>query len=75
MAEQHDTITLERLAYRPAEVGKLVGLSASEVRQMCHSGVLRHRRRGRAIIIPREAVQEWLNGQTSGHRNGLHILE
>jgi excisionase family DNA binding protein len=70
-------MAVERLAFRPAEVAAMLGLSADEVRIMCHSGALRHRRRGRAIVIPREAIEEWLHGkeQTTRHRDGLRLLE
>jgi excisionase family DNA binding protein len=51
---------IERLAYRPYEVAKAIGCSRAYAYWLVKTGRLRSVREGRAIFVPREAVQELL---------------
>jgi len=48
---------------RPADVAPLLGLTTGRVYQLIADGVLPSVRIGGAILIPREAWDEWLGGQ------------
>jgi excisionase family DNA binding protein len=54
---------LERLAFSSKEFGQAVNLSDERVRYLLRSGRLRHVRVGRRILISREEVNRFLNGE------------
>ncbi len=47
---------------RPADVVRNTGLSKSTVMQALWSGELKAFRKGRAWLIPAEAVEQWIQG-------------
>lgn len=47
---------------RPAEVVRQTGLSKSTVMQALWSGELKAFRKGRAWLIPADAVEQWIQG-------------
>ena len=51
----------ERLGLRPAEVAKALGLSERTIREVLPE--IPHLRIGTAIVIPIDALREWLNDQ------------
>ena len=51
---------VEKLAYRPREIPAASGLSLSEVYLLISRGELRAVRVGRAIVVPRDALEELL---------------
>lgn len=61
---------IERLAYRPSEVAVAIGSSRAFAYQLVQRGVLRSVRSGRAVFVPREAVEEFLAGRDGGEPNG-----
>ncbi len=58
-----DSGRVERLAYRPSEVAKAIGSSRAYAYQLVQRGVIRSVRCGRAIFVPRAAVEAFLAGQ------------
>jgi excisionase family DNA binding protein len=50
----------ERLAYRPNEVGPLLGLGRTAVFDEIKSGRLGSIRVGRARLIPADAIRDWI---------------
>ena len=54
---------VERLAYRPSEVAKVIGSSRAFAYQLVKEGAIRSVRSGRAIFVPREAIEEFLAGR------------
>ena len=51
-----------RKAYSVAEAAGLLGLSRSAVYSLCEHGKLRCLRSGQKIVIPKDAVDEFLGG-------------
>lgn len=51
---------LPRVAFTPREVAASIGRPYKRVLEMLHSGELRHRKVGQHYIIPKTALDEWL---------------
>jgi excisionase family DNA binding protein len=49
--------------YKPEEVARRLQVSKGHVYELCRSGQLRHVRLGTAIRVPREALEELLDGR------------
>lgn len=60
---QGDTL-LTQLVYTPREVEVLLHLSKNTVNSLLNRGTLRGRRVGRKWLIPRGAIQEFLEAQS-----------
>ncbi len=54
---------IERLAIRVPELAATLGVSLAQAYVMVNRGEVRSVRSGRAILIPRKAVQEFLDGE------------
>lgn len=54
---------IERKAYSVAEAAELIGISRSGIYSLCDSGKLRCLRAGQKIVIPREALDDYLGLQ------------
>ncbi len=54
---------IERLAIRVPELAATLGVSLAQAYVMVNRGEVRSVRSGRAILIPRTAVQEFLDGE------------
>lgn len=48
------------LAYNIVGAAEQFGLSRNYVRKLLATGELRHRKAGRRILVPRAALEEWL---------------
>ncbi len=53
---------LARRYYRPREVAKVTGVSASAVFEALYAGQLEGYRLGRAWLVPVDAVDRWIRG-------------
>lgn len=62
-APRSEKQAIERLAYRPSEVAKAIGSSRAFAYSLVQRGVIRSVRCGRAVFVPREAVEEFLAGR------------
>ena len=51
--------------YKPEEVARRLQVSKNHVYELCKSGQLRHVRLGAAIRVPREALEELLEGRSA----------
>ena len=58
MSEQ--PVVSERLAYRVKEAAALVGLSETMMRELLLRGEIRSKKVGKARLVPRWALEEWL---------------
>lgn len=58
--------TEDALVYMPKDIERLLCLSKNSVNALLRSGQLRAVRYGRKWLIPRSAVEEFLNGQSKG---------
>ena len=54
--------TPDKLVYSPRELEPLLQLSKNTINALLRSGRLRSVRVGRRYLIPREALQQFLNG-------------
>lgn len=54
--------TQDKLVYSPRELEPLLQLSKNTINALLRSGRLRSVRVGRRYLIPREALQQFLNG-------------
>jgi len=61
---QTDGISTLKLALRPKEAAKALGIGERKLWAMTNSGELPHARIGRAVIYPVRELQEWLSDQT-----------
>jgi excisionase family DNA binding protein len=50
-----------------AETAEILGWSEDTIRRRCNTGDIPSVRHGRAIRIPRHALEQWLLEQTGGH--------
>lgn len=50
-----------RLAYSVPEAAALIGISASSLHRQIRAGAVPHVRIGRRIVVPRQALERWLN--------------
>ena len=55
-----------RLALRPAEAARALGLSERALRQILPQ--IPHLRAGSAVLIPVDALRDWLREEAQGHR-------
>jgi len=46
---------------KPAEAAQYLRLSRKKFRALCKRGEIYHKREGRSILIPRSALDEWVN--------------
>lgn len=60
---QTDVPTIEPIAYKPAEVAKLLGVSIGTVHGMLKDGLLHSKRAGRRHIIPAWSVEKFLKAE------------
>lgn len=58
-------MTEQPLTLTPAEAASLLGVSRDLVYEQLHQGVIPCRRLGGRILIPRRALEEWLEGRDS----------
>ena len=49
-----------RRGYRPREIARMYGLAPATVYAAIYEGCLRSHRVGKAIVVPPEAIDEWL---------------
>ena len=52
---------VEKLAYSVKEVAQMLGLSEWKVRELCYQGEIRSLKAGGRLLIPKVAVDEFLN--------------
>ena len=52
----------DRLAYGPLEAARMIGVSKTIMYEMLHAGEIKARRQGRRWIVPRSALEEYLEG-------------
>ena len=61
-----ERMVTDRLYLRPREVAEMTGLSQSEVFKSIYAGELRALKyKSRVWLIPREAISQWIDAQTS----------
>ncbi len=60
----------ERLAFRPNEAARVMGVSRDLIFQWLRTGELRSIRIGAARLIPRQALEEFLAGREAEARDG-----
>lgn len=51
-----------KLTHKVEEVGPLLGLGRNSIYELIRSGTLRSIRVGRKILVPKSAIEEFLNG-------------
>lgn len=59
-----------RLALRPKEAAKALGIGERLLWSMTNAGEIPHVRLGRAIVYPVAALQEWLEKQLDNKKSG-----
>jgi len=64
MAMKRETLPIDRQYLRLTEIVRLTGLSQKFIRQAVQRGNLEAFRVGRAVLIPREAVDKWIHGDS-----------
>jgi len=64
MAVKREALPIDRQYLRLTEVVRLTGLSQQEIRR----GNLEAFRVDRAVLVPREAVDRWIHGDTPTQR-------
>ncbi len=52
----------ERVAYRPLEAARMLGIGKTTIYRLLEAGVIRSIRVGRCRLIPVEAIKEFLAG-------------
>ncbi|WP_135230135.1 helix-turn-helix domain-containing protein [Deinococcus fonticola] len=52
-----------RLTFQPEEVAPMLGIGRGSIYQLIRARQIRSIRVGRKILIPRSAIDEFLNGQ------------
>ena len=57
---------MSELALSRVQAAESLGLSLPLLDRLLQAGELRHTRVGRRVLIPREAVGEWLRRRTGG---------
>ncbi len=68
MALKREALTIDREYLRLTELVRLTGLSQTFVRQEVQRGNLEAFRVGRAVLVPRDAVDKWIHGDTPTQR-------
>ena len=73
MIENADlTLLANRLALRPAEVAKALGVSERTVRQILPE--LPHLRMGTAVVVPVDSLREWLKERAQAEVNRVDAV-
>jgi len=62
-------MTTEKMALSPSEVSAQLGLSINNVYTCIHAGKIPHIRLGKRILIPRQALERLLNGESDHYEN------
>lgn len=62
-AARIDQLSDARMAYRVHEVMELLGLGRNKIYDLIHAGKLTAIKAGRATIIPRTAIEAYLEGE------------
>ncbi len=57
---------VQRLALRPKEAAKALGLGARKLWELTNRGLIPHVRLDKAILYPVEAINKWLSEQSAG---------
>lgn len=70
MAEENapritSTMPVERLAYKPADAAALLGIGRNRVFELLKSGDLASVRYGRTRLIPRKAIERFLETEAA----------
>jgi excisionase family DNA binding protein len=60
---------VERLLYRPAEVGEAIGVSRARAYELIASGVIPSIRIGSSIRVPADALRNWIARQVDERRS------
>ncbi len=68
MAVKRETLPIDREYLRLTEIVRLTGLSQTFIRQEVQRGNLEAFRVGRAVLVPRDAVDRWIHGYTPAQR-------
>lgn len=56
-------MAIERLLYRPAEVGEAIGVSRARAYELISRGVIPSVRIGSSIRVPADALRTWITRQ------------
>ncbi len=64
MAVKREPLTVDRQYLRLTELVRITGLSQTCIRQEIQRGNLEAFRVGRAVLVPRDAVDRWIHGET-----------
>ncbi len=64
MAVKRERLQIDREYLRLGEIVTLTGLSQTHVRDEIRRGNLEAFRVGRAVLVPRDAVDRWIHGDT-----------
>jgi excisionase family DNA binding protein len=54
---------VETLAYNLAKAAKVIGVSKPTLSRMLKEGLINHRRVGSRVIIPKIAIEQFLQGE------------
>jgi excisionase family DNA binding protein len=65
-------VALVPMLLRTTEVGKLLGLGRSTIFELLAAGELPTVRIGRAVRVPRQALDDWIRQRTVAPRDGAH---
>jgi excisionase family DNA binding protein len=65
-------VTLVPMLLRTTEVGTLLGLGRSTIFELLAAGELPTVRIGRAVRVPRQALEDWIRQRTVEPRTGAH---
>ncbi len=68
MAVKREVLTIDREYLRLTEIAKLTGLSQTCIRQEIQRGNLESYRVGRAVLVPHDAVDKWIRGDSQQQR-------
>jgi excisionase family DNA binding protein len=61
VAMKRDRRPTDRLAFNPVEAGEALGISRTQIYRLVKAGDLRARRCGSRILIPRKALEAYLD--------------
>jgi excisionase family DNA binding protein len=65
-------VVLVPMLLRTTEVGKVLGLGRSTIFELLAAGELPTVRIGRAVRVPRQALEDWIRQRTVEQRAGAH---
>jgi excisionase family DNA binding protein len=63
----------DRLLYRPAEVGELIGVSRARAYELIASGMIPSIRIGSSIRVPADALRAWINQQLADRKEPVAV--